>query len=520
MQVESFLEEAARSFPDKTALVCGETRLRYADLDQRSNRLAHGLIELGVERGDRVAVCLENTVEAVVSIFAVWKAGAVLMMVNPTTKVEKLTHLLNDSEAVVLLASARKLETVSECLAQAPHVRALVAVGALPREPLAGAASVASFDALVAVGGPRNVAPPKRCIDLDLAALLYTSGSTGTPKGVMLTHLNFVSVTRSIVGYLENRSDDVILNVLPLSFGYGLTQALTAAHVAATLILERSFVYPQATLQRMVEERATGFAMVPTIAAILLQHDLSKHDLRSLRYLTNAGAAIPTEFLSKLRAQLPQVKIYPMYGQTECIRISYLPPAQVDVRPGSVGMGMANQELTLVDEHGAPVSAGGVGELVVRGANVMRGYWKLPEETERKLRPGPFPGEKVLHTGDLFRRDSEGWLYFVSRKDDIIKTRGEKVSPREVENVLYALEGVAEVAVYGIDDPVLGQAIKAVVAAKPGVTLGDRTVRRHCADHLEDFMVPKYVDFVDELPKTANGKIDKQALRAIREEER
>ena len=517
MQVERFLEDAAQRFPDKTALVCGERRLRYAELEQESNRLAHGLLELGVRRGDRVAVCLENSVETVVSIFAVWKAGATLMMVNPTTKSEKLAHVLNDSEAAALVAAGRKLESVADSLAQSPHLRVLVAAGEAPGQLLPGGAKLASFDELLAAGGPRDLPPAKRCIDLDLASLLYTSGSTGTPKGVMLTHLNFVSVTRSIVDSLENCPEDVILDVLPLSFGYGLTQVLTATCVGATLVLERSFVYPQATLQRMVAERVTGFAMVPTIAAILLQHDLSKHDLRSLRYLTNAGAAIPTEFLVRLRAQLPQVKLIPMYGQTECIRISSLPPDQVDVRPDSVGKGMTNQELTLVNEHGQPVAPGETGELVVRGAHVMRGYWKLPEETERKLRPGPFPGEKVLHTGDLFRRDAEGWLYFVSRTDDIIKTRGEKVSPREVENVLYALPGVAEAVVYGVNDPVLGQAVKAVVALKPGAELGERTIRRHCADHLEDFMVPKHVGFVAEIPKTANGKLDKQALQAATE---
>jgi acyl-coenzyme A synthetase/AMP-(fatty) acid ligase len=303
------------------------------------------------------------------------------------------------------------------------------------------------------------------------------------------------------------------MNVLPLSFGYGLTQLFSSIKVGARFVLEKGIAFPHVTLSRMAAERVTGFAMVPTIAAVILDMDLSRYDLQSLRYITNAGAGLPTEHGRRLRAALPHVHLVLMYGQTECLRISYLEPSEVDRRPDSVGKGMPNQELQILNADGEPVAANEVGELVVRGSHVMRGYWRMPAETAATLRPGRFPGEYVHHTGDLFRRDEEGYLYFVARGDDIIKCKGEKVSPREVENALYRLDGVAEAAVVGVPHPVFGQAVKAVVVLRSDVRLEVRDVQRHCASCLEDFMVPAVVEFVDALPKSDNGKILKASLR-------
>jgi acyl-CoA synthetase (AMP-forming)/AMP-acid ligase II len=248
------------------------------------------------------------------------------------------------------------------------------------------------------------------------------------------------------------------------------------------------------------------------MAAVLLQLDLGRYDLSSLRYITNTAAALPTHHIQRLRALFRSVKLFSMYGLTECKRVSYLPPDQIDVRPASVGRGMPNEEVYIVNEEGQRVGPGVIGQLVVRGSNVMKGYWDLPEETDRVLKPGPLPGERVLYTGDFFKTDEEGYLYFVGRKDDIIKTRGEKVSPKEIEDVLYALDGVVEAAVVGVPDPVLGQAIKAVVALREGTRLTEQDLRRHCARHLEDFAVPRAVEFRESLPKTTSGKISKREL--------
>jgi amino acid adenylation domain-containing protein len=510
LQVECFLEESACRLPDKVALVCGDRRLTYSELDRSANRLARALMAAGVRRGDRVAVFLDNTVECVIGVFAALKAGGVFMVVNPTTKADKLAFILNNSRAAAIVTGDRHRAVLADILDRTPDTGIVVMAG---RGGLVSSAKrVVQLDDVLQRDGDDSK-PGNPSIDVDLAALIYTSGSTGTPKGVMLTHLNIVSAATSITTYLENVESEVILNVLPLSFDYGLYQVLMAFKVGATLVLERSFAYPHAVLETLVAERVTGFPIVPTISALLLQMDLGRYDLSSLRYITNTAAALPTSHILELRQRIPHAKLYSMYGLTECKRVSYLPPDQIENRPTSVGKGMPNEEVYIVDEQGTRLACG-VGELVIRGSNVMKGYWELPEETAHVLRPGPLPGERVLYSGDLFRMDEEGYLYFVSRKDDIIKTRGEKVSPREVENVLYELVGVAEAAVVGVPDAVLGQAVKAVVTLKHGVSLGEKDVLRHCAEHLESFMVPKLVEFLPEMPRTSSGKIDKKTLHA------
>lgn len=510
MPLESLLEDSARRVPDKTALVCGDIRLSYGELDATADRVAVGLTTLGVAPGDRVAVCLENSVECVAAIFGILKAGCVLLLVNSSTKAEKLGSILDDAEARALFLADRKLASVAGALVGRSHLRALAVVGDPPAEATESL-RVTSWTAL-ALGG-RVRAPAKQHDDDDLAVLLYTSGSTGKPKGVMHTHHGLHSATKSIVTYLELGASDIVLQVLPLSFGYGLTQLLTTFLVGGTLVLERSFAYPQLTVARLAKERATTFAMVPTIATVLTQMDLSTCDLSSLRTLTNAGAGLAPHIARALLEKLPHVRLFPMYGQTECIRATYLPPDEVLQRPTSVGRGMPNQHHWLADEAGARLPPGSTGELVVAGAHVMQGYWKMPDETARKIRPGPGPNERTLFTGDLFHMDADGWLTFVARKDDIIKTRGEKVSPKEVEDALYALEGVVEAAVIGVPDPLLGEMVKAFVVARPGSVVDERSIMRHCAARLEDFAVPKAVALLPELPKSPNGKIDKQALK-------
>jgi long-chain acyl-CoA synthetase len=354
---------------------------------------------------------------------------------------------------------------------------------------------------------------PSPGIDLDVAMIVYTSGSTGFPKGVTMTHANIVAAATSITTYLESTSDDVVLSVLPLAFDYGLYQALMCAKVGATLVLEKSFTYPAVVLEKLKSERVTGFPLVPTLAAMLLQmKHLTPGMFPDLRYLTNTAAALPRAHIERLRELFPRALLYSMYGLTECKRCTYLPPEQLSVRPESVGIAIPGTEAYVVDEQGERVPPGTVGELVIRGAHVMKGYWNDDAATARVLKPGAYPWEKVLHTGDLFRTDEDGYLYFVSRKDDIIKTRDEKVSPKEVENALYELPGIREAAVIGVPDPLLGMAIKAIVAAEDGLT--ERDVIRHCAARLEDFMVPSIVEFRGQLPKSENGKIARKELAA------
>ena len=492
MRVESFLLESARRFPDKTALVAGPERLSYAELARRAGAFAGSLRKLGLARGERVVIFLHNSPEAIVAVFGALLAGGVFSVVNPGTKADKLAYILNHCTAKVLVTEPRLAD-----IARAAHERA----------PAIAALLVAPFE--------YAEAPPKEQpgIDLDLAMIVYTSGSTGFPKGVMMTHANIAAAATSITTYLESAASDIVLSVLPLAFDYGLYQALMCAKVGATLILEKSFTYPAVVLEKLKSERATGFPLVPTMAAMLLQmKHLQPGMFPDLRYITNTAAALPKAHIQRLRQLFPGATLYSMYGLTECKRCTYLPPEQLDLRPESVGIAIPGTEAYVVDDQGERVPPGVVGELVIRGGHVMKGYWADEEASERALKPGPYPWEKVLHTGDLFRTDEAGFLYFVSRKDDIIKTRGEKVSPKEVENVIYELAGVREVAVIGVPDPILGQAIKAIVAADDGVS--ERDIIRHCSARLEEFMVPKHVEFRGQLPKSENGKIARKELAA------
>ena len=513
MLLDGFLRASAQSFPAKTALVCAGRRLTYAWLDETTDRMAIALGRFGVRRGDRVVIHLENSVETVLAIFATLKAGGVFVLVNPTTKTDKLAYIVNDCQAGVLISDMRAEGTLGEVQARAPLLGTIVLVnGTGVTSTWTGTRGTVSFQALTAPQPAACRATPTR-IDLDLAAIVYTSGSTGVPKGVVLSHENMVAAATSITSYLENTADDVILNVLPLSFDYGLYQLLMACKVGATLVLERSFVYPPVILDTLVRERVTGFPIVPTIAAMLLRHDLQSYDFSALRYITSTGAALPSAHIAWLRSMLPAARLYSMYGITESKRVSYLPPDQIDSRPTSVGKPMPNVEVFVCDESGQ-LRETGTGELVVRGATVMQGYWGKPEESARTLGAGRFPGERLLYTGDIFRIDDDGYLYFVSRRDDIIKSRGEKVSPREVENVLHDLPGVIEAVVVGVPDEVLGQAIKACVKVDPESGLSERDVASHCAQRLEDFMVPKIVEFVQAMPRTTTGKVNRRELVA------
>ena len=352
-------------------------------------------------------------------------------------------------------------------------------------------------------------------IDLDLAAIIYTSATTGKAKGVMCTHQNMVAAAKSIIEYIGNSQDDIILGVLPLSFGYGLYQVLISCMVGATVVLERSFLYPHVILNRLVEEKVTGFPLVPSMAAMMLRMDnIEEYDFSSLRYITSAGSALPVGHLRRLRHLVPQATVFNMYGLTECVRVCYLSGAELDERPASVGRPMPNCEVRILDTEGQEVGPGEVGELTIRGANVMQGYWRALTMSNEVFRPGDYPTSRWLQSGDYFKTDEEGYLYFQGRQDDMIKTRGERVSPKEIEDAVCELEGIVEAAAIGVPDQVLGQAIKVFVVDGQG-NLERKDVLRHCARLLEPLMVPKLVEFVPALPKTERGKINRRELRTV-----
>jgi acyl-coenzyme A synthetase/AMP-(fatty) acid ligase len=327
----------------------------------------------------------------------------------------------------------------------------------------------------------------------------------------MMTHGSLVFSVGSIAEYLRLEPDDRILSVLPLAFTYGLSQLLLTARLGATLLLERSFAFPSRTLARIRAEKATVFPAVPTVFATItgMAHE---NDFPSVRCLTNAAAGLPPAVHEPLRRVFPNAKLYRMYGQTECIRVCYLEPDLIDGKPTSVGKAIPGTEAFVLDEEGNPVRPGEVGILHVRGPHVMAGYWRAPELTAQVLSEGPIPGERMHCTRDYFTVDEEGHLYFVDRSDDIIKTRGEKVSSVEVENAIYTIPGVRLAAVIGVPDDMLGQAVRAYVVLEDDAKLSTDTIRRECRAKLESFMVPRDVILVEALPHTDSGKVRKKSL--------
>lgn len=508
--LHDYLIHSASRLGDKVALVCSRQRVTYAEIDERSNGIAQCLVKSGVQRGDRVMIFADNTVETVVSFWAVLKANAVVCIVNPLTKSEKLDYLLNDCRPAALITDQHLRPVFGGPVHNCPSLRKVIVSGPIDDNELFDLPHAMRWET---AAERTPAAPARNSIDVDLAAIIYTSGSTGEPKGVMLTHHNMTAACTSIASYLELREDDVILNVLPLAFDYGLYQMLMAFRTGARLVLERSFAFPAQILQLIKDEKITGFPGVPTIFASLSElKSLRDHDFSSIRYVTNTAAALPLKHITMLSELFAGARIYSMYGLTECKRCTYLPPEDLQRKPLSVGIAIPNTEMWIVDENDRRVGPGTVGQLVIRGATVMKGYWGKPEATARKLKPGPLPGEQVLYTGDYCRMDEDGYLYFIGRGDEIIKSRGEKVAPKEVENVLVNIPGVKEAAVVGIPDELLGQAVKAFVVIEQGRIIGERQLQMECQKRLESFMVPKSIVIVPSLPKTDTGKLKKVAL--------
>jgi len=515
MLLNHFLEKSAIALPDKVALICQGKRHTFREIDRAATSLARALIQQGFYKQDRAIIYLDNSYESVISIFGILKAGGIFVPLDPTVKPRKLESILSDCGARVLITDSKHVTELSAAHLSFRGLALLIVTD--PGKTALSEGSIVNVNMLSFSKMVKNfeLGPlPQGCIDVDLACLIYTSGSSGSPKGVMLTHHNMVSAANSITQYLENNQDDIIIDTLPLSFDYGLYQVLMAFEFGGSIVLEKGFIFPEEVIKTVVREKVTGWPMVPTIAAILCRlKNLENHDFSHLRYISSTGQVLPTNHIARLRDAFPCVKIYSMYGLTECKRVSYLPPEDIETKPASVGKAMPNTEAYIVNDLGEQITEAGIaGELVVRGSNVMKGYWNLPELTDRVLRPGRYPGEKVLYTGDLFKKDEEGYLYFLGRKDDMIKTSGHLVSPKEVENVLSDMEDVLEVAVKGVVDEVLGQAVKAYVHLSASSQVGEKDILHFCYQNLESYAVPKYIMLCGPLPRTESGKIRKRDL--------
>ncbi|MBV5310446.1 acyl-CoA ligase (AMP-forming), exosortase A system-associated [Chromatium okenii] len=515
--IHELLIHQAQRTPANAALRASGIEWSYQALADAVHNAAAHYLALGLERGERIAVYLEKRPETVIALFAAAAAGGVFVPINPLLKPEQVAHILMDCNVRILVTSAERLTLLQTVLNQCTVLQTVLIVGdKIPVDPpLFKKWQLFSYSLSLENGALKRC---HRVIDGDVAAILYTSGSTGRPKGVVLSHRNLVAGAVSVASYLENRADDRILSVLPLSFDYGLSQLTTAFRVGACAVL-MNYLLPRDVIRAVIKERITGLAAVPPLWIQLAELEWPAAIGEHLRYFTNSGGAMPSATLANLRAKLPQTKPFLMYGLTEAFRSTYLPPEEIDRRPGSMGQAIPNAEIMVVREDGSPCAAGEPGELVHRGVHVALGYWNDAEKTAERFKPAPGQSaelpltEIAVWSGDTVTRDADGYLYFVGRRDEMIKTSGYRVSPTEVEEVIYATGLVAEVAALGVAHSVLGQAVVLVVYAPAANADLSAELLAACQAQLPTFMQPaRIIVHAEPLPRNPNGKIDRKRL--------
>lgn len=515
--IHHLLRDNAESAPERGALSYRGEEWSYATLSREMDRAARGLLALGLERGARVAVYLEKRLETVTALFAAAAAGGAFVPVNPVLRAAQVGYILRDCNVRVLVTSAARLADLAEELAACPDLRHVILVDAKSERPTVSGVEVLGWEALLGAAGEGNKSG-HRVIDVDLAAIMYTSGSTGSPKGVVLSHRNLLAGAESVSSYLENTADDRILSVLPLSFDAGLSQ-LTTAFCAGAEVTLLNYLLPRDVVRACAQKRITGLTCVPPLWVQLADQEWPADAASHLRYFANTGGHMPQPLLQKLRAHFPQAKPYLMYGLTEAFRSTYLDPAEVDRRPNSMGKAIPNAEILVVRPDGTPCEAGEHGELVHRGALVALGYWNDPDRTAERFRPAPGQDaalplpEMAVWSGDVVYRDEDDFLYFVGRRDEMIKSSGYRISPTEVEDVFYKSGLVAEAVALGIPHPTLGQGIVVVASPPAAGPLDSEGLLSLCRQQLPRFMWPEVIAEKERLPKGPNGKIDRALLK-------
>lgn len=481
--------------PERWAIIHGDQRLSYGDLWMSVVNLGWELRERGVEAGSRVLLFMDNSADYVIAYYALAYIGAVSVPLNTGLKPCQLRDIASHAQSSLLL-HAGTIRNLQECISQLQD------------------SGIQCWDLAAPERSSKIAAVAANCLrtrrtSSELSSIVYTSGTTGRPKGVMLSGRNLHSNTLAIVEYLNLDAADRGLCVLPFYYVYGSSVLHTHLAVGASLVLENSLMYPQQVLSAMAREEVTGFAGVPSTFRLLLNRcDLQDYVLPHLRYVTQAGGPLAPEDRQRIMRAWPQVRFYVMYGQTEATaRLSYLPPERIKEKPGSVGIPVPGVRLKVVDAEGRDQPVGAEGEICAAGPNIMMGYWRDPDATGKKML-----GE-WLRTGDLGFLDEEGFLTIVGRNSDQIKTGDHRVAPEEIENVIADLEGVEEVAVVGIPDALLGQAIKACIVPCSRMLLERRDILRHCSQRLASYKLPKIIEIVDALPKTASGKVQRYLLQ-------
>ena len=510
--VPALLEQAADRRGDATGLVHGDRAWTWSELEERANRLANLLRTRGLETGDRVGLLADNGVGYVAGFYGILKAGGCVVALNAANRAGSHRRLLADSGARALVTEAAQVRRdLPEVVRDLPDLARVVVDRVNPAWALPGGLELHPAAEVEAASAAR---PAPAAGPDDLAAILYTSGSTGVPRGVTLLHRNLAANTRQICAYLEPQPEDRQLVVLPFHYSYGKSLLLTHTAVGACLVVDNRFAYPAAVVETMAAQRATTFAGVPSTYAILASRtDFLERRLPDLRTLTQAGGGMAPALVRRVRdAFAGRARLFVMYGQTEaCARLSWVPPELLDAKLGSIGIGIPGVELTVRRPDGSACAVGETGQVVARGENIMRGYWNDPQETALVLTP-----DGDLLTGDLGRRDEDGYIFLVDRIKNMIKAGANRVSAKEVEDAIAEVAGVEQVCVVGMPDELLGEAIEAHVVPAPGAELTEKAILAHLRDRLALFKLPRTIHFRENLPKNAAGKILKADLKKPR----
>jgi long-chain acyl-CoA synthetase len=521
--VHHFLEHSARLYPDKVAIIHGKVRTTYSEINTRADNLANYLISIGAQKGDRIALLMENCVEYVVSYYGIMKAGAVAVPLNSDLKPEGLRYAIEDLNANVLISSSRfeKLIIASDLcslglthlILKSPHELTAMSYEPLPSAPCAMRYAMSDFSSISTSSRSALCAMPSAPLSSDLASIIYTSGSTGGPKGVMLTHRNIVDNVFSICQYLHLTENDIQMCVLPFFYVMGKSLLNTHIAVGGTIVVNNQFAFPASVLKEMIAEKVTGFSGVPSTFAYLLHRSplaASRDNLSSLRYVSQAGGHMSKAIKDELRRVLPShTEIAIMYGATEAAaRLSYLEPSRFADKMESIGKAIPGVMLKVVNEKGKDAAIGEVGELVARGSNIMLGYINKVEATEKALANGWY------HTGDQAYMDDEGFFFLVGRQDDLLKVGGHRLSPQEIEDNLMESGLFVEAVVLGVPDNFLGN--KLVVLAVPSSnSCESNEVMSFCAGCLPKYKIPSEIKFAKNLPKKTSGKIDRKSCLVL-----
>jgi acyl-CoA ligase (AMP-forming) (exosortase A-associated) len=514
--IPDLLLNSAERYPDKNAVYHHDNALTYSQISEQSLQLANALKNEGVNKGDRVCFYLEKRFEKIVSIFGISMCGAVLVPLRRLSREAQVTHIINNSGASIIITTAFRAKSLFDNVSQIPGLKTIISTDKIEDTQIPGDIKVILWADIM-----KNYTadyPDVIISEHDIAAILYTSGSTGNPKGVVLNHLNIVAGAKKVAEYLKINRDDRILSLLTFGFDYGLNQLTTVfLHGAQIVLLD--YIFPKDVLRTIGKYKITGLAGIPTIWLQLLQLSWEGSGIESLRYITNSGGAIPQQYVMELRKRLPDTKVYLMYGLTEAFRSTYLDPSLVDQYPTSMGKALPGEEIMVLDENNRPVKAGETGQLVHRGTLVSQGYWNDQEATSIRFRKNPLRSkeipipEMVVYSGDYVRIDQQGLLYFSGRKDEMIKCSGNRISPEEVEEILYGNKNIAEAVVFGMPHEVFGQTIYAVVSQKQGVDPDMKALISYCKKNMPQYMVPTEIEIWDSIPRNTNGKFDRAAIK-------